>query len=72
MTTDRDIENKMLIDGYWLDDDDDIDPGEYDWPDDEDNESEWEMLCRKADEEYDYDDGAVGWFDGGGVRSYRV
>lgn len=51
---DRDVENKMLIDGYWPDDDDEIEPGEYDWLDDEDDEeSEWETLCRKADEEYD-------------------
>ena len=36
-----DVENKMVVDGYW--------PCE----DEPERESEWEKFCRKADEEYD-------------------
>jgi len=35
------IENPILIDAYWPDEDE------------PENESKWEKLCRKADEEYD-------------------
>jgi len=35
------IENPMVLDGYW--------PDEYE----PERESEWEKLCRKADEAYD-------------------
>ena len=37
-----DLENKMLIDSYWPD---------YD--DEPEQESAWERFCRQADEEYD-------------------
>jgi len=57
---DREVENPMVIDSIW----DDLDEIE--------KENEWEKLCRLSDEQYDYDDGSVGYFDHGGVRSYRV
>lgn len=44
----NDIENKMLVDGYWPD-----------YEDDEEEEDAWEAFCRMADEAYDYDDGGV-------------
>lgn len=56
---DRDIENKMLIDGYWPD-----------YESEDEQEDAWERFCRMADEQYD--DMSVGYFDGGGVLSYRV
>jgi len=36
-----DIENKMLVDDYWPDEDE------------PEQESAWERFCRQADEEYD-------------------
>ena len=36
-----DVENPMVVDKYWPD---------YD---ESEKESEWEKLCRKADEQYD-------------------
>lgn len=53
-----DVENPMVNDAYWPDEDE------------PERESEWERFCRMADEQYD--DMSVGYFDGGGCRAYRV
>jgi hypothetical protein len=37
-----DVENKMIVDDYWPD-----------YEEDDEQESEWEKFCRMADEEYD-------------------
>lgn len=46
------LENKMLIDEYWPDYEDD----------EEEQESEWEKFCRRADEEYDLHCGDESFF----------